>query len=193
VPQNFVEYLQAHRECTGELLRRAKTMDALEVECSSKPGTIRIRRMVYEVMNEIHRTRGFVRLASQGETVLYGYLKPRHHIGFQVADFLAQRFSQTVIILGNGSESWISLYVGGQMLHHHGPSLEKTLEHLGPTIPARSAGVEDAWRAYRYSQSTGGGDNRTFHRHMPKQSLISARSGERAEGDTRLQDFFTDL
>ena len=75
---------------------------------------VRLRKMVYAVMGEVHRMKAFVRLKPLGSQVLYGYLKPRHRIGGHVSDHFARRTPGIIVVLGNGSESWISALPGGQ-------------------------------------------------------------------------------
>ena len=72
----------------------------------------------------------FVRLKALGSQVLYGYLKPRHRIGEHVCDYFARRAPGIIVVLGNGSESWISLCRGDRIMRDHGKGMAETLERL---------------------------------------------------------------
>ena len=59
VPENFLTYLQMHEACSQLSMIKAVGMTALEVEISNDPEIIRMRRMVYNVILEIHRIERF--------------------------------------------------------------------------------------------------------------------------------------
>ncbi len=113
-PKNFIAYLSAHEHCTEKLLFRARMLRAEEIDISTDPEVIQIRRMVRSVLNEINRLKGFTRLKPFGSKILYGYLKPQHRIGAYINDLFAMKFDNTIILLGNSKESWISLFLGGR-------------------------------------------------------------------------------
>lgn len=184
VPENFVDLLRAHRDCTERLLCSVRELTSDDVELCTVPETKRIRRMVSEVQREIHRMKGFVRLEASGDRILYGYMKPLHRIGFNVTGHFARRFPGTVIVLGNPHESWISLFSSGVIHNAAGGALEETVERLGGT-PGVSC--DEIWSAYYSSQETGS-DRRAFQRHMPKKALRSA--GGRTEAGEGFGNFF---
>jgi hypothetical protein len=61
-----------------------------DIEVSSDPKVVRIRKMVSSVLSEIYHMRGFVRLKALGNLVLFGYLKPRHKTGSDISRFFAK-------------------------------------------------------------------------------------------------------
>jgi hypothetical protein len=198
VPRNFIFYLSAHEGCTEKLLFRAKTLDAEELDVSSDPDAIMIRRMVGTVLREINRMKGLVRMKPLGPHILYGYLKPRHRIGAHVCDQLAKRSDNTIIILGNSRESWISLCRNGRVMRCSGKGLCRTLEDIssGLSIHKDEAGagedIEEIWRVYYSSQYRPEQRNMpAFHRHIPEKALDSASlDAERNKNGVTLKRFF---
>jgi hypothetical protein len=197
VPEGFCRYLSRHEECTERLLARAKELQPEEVETSTDPEAIRIKRMVYAVMGESHRMKAFVRLAPLGSAVLYGFMKPRHRIGEHICDSFARRNEGTIVVLGNGSESWIALCRNGRIWRDRGGGMAETLEKLkaalqccqkGPGEDAATAcdcncqelckdlsGVEDLWQAYYDSQYCPERKNlAAFKRNMPRRDQEAA-------------------
>ena len=82
-PDDFVELLASHRNSDSRLIEEAKSLTPLEIETSTDPNIVRIRRMIYAVQGEIHRMRGFVRLQPMGRRVLYGRMnepRPRYRV-----------------------------------------------------------------------------------------------------------------
>ena len=130
IPDNFLYYLSLHEDCNERLLARAEDLTAEEVEVSHHPEVARIKRMVYAVMGEAHRMKAFVRLSFLGTSVLYGFFKPRHKIGEHICDHFARRNAGIIVVLGNGSESWISLFREGRIWRDHGKGLNDSLERL---------------------------------------------------------------
>ena len=116
IPEDFIYYLSLHEDCNERLLARAEDLTAGDVEVSQHLEVARIKKMVYAVMGEVHRMKAFVRLSFLGTSVLYGFFKPRHKIGEQICDHFARRNAGIIVVLGNGSESWISLFREGQDL-----------------------------------------------------------------------------
>jgi hypothetical protein len=198
VPGNFIFYLSAHERCTEKLLFRAKARDAEELDASPDPDAILIRRMVGTVLREINRMKGLVRLKQLGPHILYGYLKPRHRIGAHVCDQLAKRSDNTIIILGNSRESWVSLCRNGRIMRCSGKGLCRTLEDIssGLSIHEDEAGasdnIEKIWRVYYSSQCRPEQRNMpAFHRHIPKMALDSAGlEAERNKNGVTLERFF---
>jgi len=166
-----------------------------EIEISADPDIVHIRKMVYNVVTEIHRMRGFVRLKPFGSHVLYGYLRPKHKIGSQVCDIFARRTPNTLILLGNSSESWISISFGDEILSINGPGLTEglaTIESVLNCSSYREVDIEKIWKSYYDSQYSPERRNiMAFHRRMPMKTLNSAglRLEKNKNGYT-LEDFF---
>jgi hypothetical protein len=120
-----------------------------DIELSSDPKVVRIRKMVSSVLSEIYRMRGFVRLKTLGNRVLCGYLKPRHKTGSDISRFFARRLPLTIIVLGNSLESWVSLCAGGDVFQANGGALEETLEELRSALDSeeKAHDLEGIWRA----------------------------------------------
>ena len=116
IPEDFIYYLSLHEDCNERLLARAEELTAGDVEVSQHLEVARIKKMVYAVMGEMHRMKAFVRLSFLGTSVLYGFFKPRHKIGEHICDHFARRNAGIIVVLGNGRESWISIFREGQDL-----------------------------------------------------------------------------
>jgi hypothetical protein len=199
IPRNFIFYLSAHERCTEKLLFRAKMRTAEELDVSSDPDAIRIRRMVGSVQREINRMKGLIRLKSLGPHILYGYLKPRHRIGGYVCDLLAKRSDDTIIILGNIQESWVSLCRNGRIMRCSGKGLSRTLDDISSELSIHKDEVgacenlEDIWKVYYKSQYCPERRNiSAFHRRIPKKVLYSAGlEAERNKNGVTLESFFS--
>jgi len=199
VPEGFCRYLSMHEHCTERILARAKELQAEEVETSTDPEAVRIKRMVYAVMGESHRMKAFVRLAPQGEAVLYGFMKPRHRIGEHICDSFARRNEGTIIVLGNGRESWIALSREGRIWRTRCGGMAETLEKLkhnaalqcsldgscekkaaacdcsGKELCKDNSGVEDLWQICYDSQYCPERRNlAAFKRNMPRRDQEAA-------------------
>jgi len=199
VPEGFCRYLSMHEHCTERVLARAKVLRPEEVETSTDPETVRIKKMVYAVMGESHRMKAFVRLAPQGEAVLYGFMEPRHRIGVHICDSFARRNEGTIIVLGNGRESWIALSWEGRIWRNRGGGMAETLEKLRLMAALRCgqdgsceekavacdfndknpckdlSGVEDLWQVYYDSQYCPERKNlAAFKRNMPRRDQEAA-------------------
>ena len=111
-------------------LPEQKSLTAGDVEVSQHLEVARIKKMVYAVMGEAHRMKAFVRLSFLGTSVLYGFFKPRHKIGEHICDHFARRNAGIIVVLGNGRESWISLFREGRIWRDHGRGMAETLERL---------------------------------------------------------------
>lgn len=194
---DFIELLAAHKDCDTQLIERARKLSPLEMETSTDPKIVRIRRMIYSVQGEIHRMRGFVRLEPRGRKVLWGRMSPDHEIGFEVADFFAKRFPGTIIVLGDETKSWSSLRIEGGFLRTRGDGVTKSLEELGSLMNIETdeddaeADVTDLWEIYYKSQDQPREDGRrSFRGRISKKALMSAgMETERGRGNKRLGDF----
>lgn len=189
-------YLSAHERCAERLLFQAKALRPEEIDISTDPGIMRIRGMIRSVLSEVHRLKGFTRLKPLGPRILYGYLKPQHRIGAHVCDQFARKFNNTIIILGNSNESWISLCLDGKIVRSYGNSLDKTLDEirLALSIPEGDSreSIEKIWEAYYSSQFCPEREDITaFHRRMPKKVLNSSSlEVERNKNGVTLERFF---
>lgn len=158
---------------------------------------ISIHRMISSVLNEIHRMRSFVRLKPLGPNVLFGYLKPRHRIGAYVCDLFAMRTTNIIIVLGNSTESWVSLCIDQKILRYHGKGLDRTLDEIksGLSLSKGAAdgqkSIEEIWKVYYSSQYCPERRNiSAFHRRMPKRILGSAGlEVEQNKNGVTLEDF----
>jgi len=177
VPENFLYDLSLHRDCNERLLARAGQLKAGEVEVSLHPEVARIKKMVYAVMGEVHRMKAFVRLQPLGTRVLYGFFKPRNRIGENICDHFSRRNAGIIIVLGNGSESWISLCREGRIWRDHGGGMTETLERLKSALHCSedSANVECLWQVYYDSQYCPERKNlAAFRRQMPRRDQEAA-------------------
>lgn len=174
-------FLSAHERCTERLLFQAKALGQDEIDVSPDPGIMHIRGMIRSVLSEIHRLKGFTRLKPLGPHALYGYLKPQHRIGAYVCDQFARKFNNTIIILGNNKESWISLCLDGKIMRSAGSGLDKTLDEMRLALSISEEetdcgeDIEKIWKVYYSSQfCPERKDISAFHRRMPKKVLNSA-------------------
>jgi len=183
-----------HERCSETLLHGADRLTSEDIELSSDPKVVRIRKMASSVLSEIYHMRSFVRLKALGNQVLYGYLKPRHKTGSDISRFLARRSPFTIIVLGNSLESWGSLCTGDDVLQTKGGSLEKTLEKLRGALDSEEMAYdfEEIWRVYYPSQCSSERKNMTaFYRRMPRTALYSAAlEVEQNNNGLTLEDFF---
>jgi hypothetical protein len=138
-------------------------------------------------MGEVYRMKAFVRLKPLGSNVLYGYLKPRHRIGEHVCDHFAQRTPGIIAVLGNGSESWVSLFREGRIMRDHGRGMNETLERLSSALDCPADGldvgnpdagdlkVDDLWQVYYDSQYCPERKNLAiFRQRMPRRDQDAA-------------------
>ncbi len=130
VPDDYCRYLPMHEKSSVRLLARAERFTARELELSADPEAVRLKKMVYAVMGEVHRMKAFIRLKPLGDRVLCGYMKPRHRIGEHISEHFARRNPGVVVVLGNGSESWTAFFRQGRMMRDHGSGLNETLDRL---------------------------------------------------------------
>jgi hypothetical protein len=150
--------LAAHRDSNDRLMARARTLSPEEMEASTDPEVLRIRRMALAVRGEVCRMRGFIRLAPLGDRVLWGRISPHHDIGFEISDFFARRFPGKLIVLGDGRRSWSSLYAGGALLHQEGCGLAATLAEISGIMDLSAQGGEEEEEGRQGSEERGGKD-----------------------------------
>ena len=182
IPDNFLYYLSLHEDCNERLLARAGNLTPEEVEVCIHPEVARIKKMVFAVLGEAHRMKAFVRLQPLGARVLYGFFKPRHKIEEHICDTLARRNAGIIVVLGNGSESWISLCREGRIWRNHSGGMAKTLEKLKTAMHCSEDGssedrssVEGLWQVYYDSQYCPERKNlAAFRRHMPRRDQEAA-------------------
>ncbi|MFB3765503.1 MAG: DUF4130 domain-containing protein [Methanotrichaceae archaeon] len=171
-----------------------------EIDISTDPGIMQLRRMIRSVLDEINRLKGFTRLRPFGPNILYGYLKPQHRTGAYISDLFAMKFNDTIIILGNSRESWISLCMEGKIMRFVGKGLDSTLDEIKLALSVseefEEAGgienIETIWKAYYSSQFCPERENiSAFHRRMPKKVLNSAGlEVEKNKNGVTLERFF---
>ena len=193
IPSNFYYFLKKHKDCTQPILDKAQDLTAEELETAVDGDIIKIRKMVRSVRNEIHKMRGFVRLKSLNEKVMYGYMDPDHEIGFDVANLLAKRFPRTIIVLGNSSISWVSIFTGDEIKKRTENNLKETLNRFENIYNTErdEDDREEVWETYYKSQYTPERKNRKlFNKNMPKKHLESAgNKTERRFRSSSLEDF----
>jgi len=177
-------------------------LGAEDIDVSTDPEIIQIRRMVRSVLNEINRLKGFTRLKPFGPHILYGYIEPQHRIGAYICDLFATKFDNTIVILGNSRESWISLCMDGKILRCAGLVLGKSLDEVKSALSIfeedeEEAGcmenIEKVWKVYYSSQFCPERENiSAFHRRMPKKVLNSAGlEVEQNKNGVTLEKFFS--
>lgn len=194
VPSNFLYYLSMHEKCSEQLLCKANRMSAEDVDLCAYPQAMQIRKMVSSVRMEIHRMQGFVRLKPLGPFVLYGCLKPKHKIGSHICSHFARRSPNTIVLLGNGLESWLSLCTEKEVFQARGCGLEQSLQELKGALEGtgQDCDLEETWKAYYSSQYSPERRNiQAFSRRMPRKSLDSAGlEVEQNKNGLTLKDFF---
>jgi probable DNA metabolism protein len=200
IPDNYLEILLLNRDCREADARIAMSMTKEEIEVRSDASVVRIRRMIFAVITDIHRMKGFVRLQPLGECILCGWMKPQHKIGEKVSSFFARRFPGTMIILGDERESWAAHYRGRLQTASGGPLQEvcKAISKefgvpaegdIGPTNNDDDAGK--IFEVYYGSQYTLERKNQAaFKRRMPSKSLREMGSRVERRGDCRSLDEF---
>jgi len=155
--EELLRRLAAHRDSNARLMARARTLSLEEVEGSTDPEVLRIRRMALAVRGEVCRMRGFIRLAPLGDRVLWGRISPHHDVGFEISDFFARRFPGKLIVLGDGRRSWTSLYSDGALLHQEGCGLAATLAEISGIMDLLAQGGEEE-EGRQVSEEKGGKD-----------------------------------
>jgi hypothetical protein len=187
IPEDFHYYLSRHLDCNERLLARARSFAPKDLEISTDPEAVRLRKMVSAVMGEVYRMKAFVRLKPLGSQVLYGYLKPRHRIGEHVSEHFARRAPGIIAVLGNGNESWISLCRGDRIMRDHGRGMAETLERLRSALGLpeddpdadnsniSDLNLDDLWQVYYDGQYCQEKKNLTvFHQRMPRRDQDAA-------------------
>jgi hypothetical protein len=185
IPENFAFYISLHRDCNERLLARAGQISSAELEVSLNRQDLRMKKMVREVMGEMHCMKAFVRLSAEGRCILCGFCRPRHRIGEHICDHLARRNAGMVVVLGNSSESWISLFEDGRIWRARGRGLEQTLERLKKAPQGSDDGKENRreermsaecfWQTYYDSQYCPERRNLpAFRKNMPRRDQEEA-------------------
>ena len=191
-PPNFISILKLHVKCNETLIREVSDLCPREIEFSTEPFRIHVRKMVNSVLTENHMMKAFVRLKPQGEHVLHGYMKPEHDIWLMTGTFFAKRFPRTIIVLGNNSRSWISFNDGKNIRHAQGYSLDGTLREIEARLDqSGSENPEKLWDTYYWSQYRPEAKNTPYFKHNMPEKYVH-RAGIRAETDsgaTKLEDF----
>lgn len=191
-PPNFISILKLHAKCNDTLVREASCLCSREIEFSTDPFRIRVRKMVNSVLAENHMMKAFIRLKPKGEHVLHGYMRPEHDIWLMAGTFFAKRFPRTIIVLGNNSRSWISYNDGKAVRHADGNSLDSTLRELEARMgQIGSENPEKLWDTYYWSQYRPEAKNTPYFKHnMPEK--YTREAGIRVEtdsGGTTLDEF----
>jgi len=193
VPSNFMYFLKKHEDCTRSILDKADDLTAEELETAVDDDMIKIRKMARSVRNEIHKMRGFVRLESLNEKVMYGFMNPNHDIGFDVANLLAKRYPGTIIVLGNSCISWVSIFTGNEIKKRTGNNMKETLNRFEDIYCTEKEDDdrEDVWETYYKSQYTPERKNKKlFEKNMPKKHMESAgNKTERKFKSASLKDY----
>lgn len=178
---DLLRLLAAHRNSNPRLMARARTLSPEEVEASTDPQVLRIRRMAFAVRGEVCRMRGFVRLAPLGDRVLWGRISPHHDVGFEICDFFARRFPGKLIVLGDGRRSWSSLYAGGALLHQEGCGLAATLAEISGIMDLSAEGGEEEEEGREVPEEKGGGDQ--YEKEVDPPHIGAEEGGRMAAGD----------
>ncbi len=138
--------------------------------------------------------KAFIRLQPLGDRVLWGYIKPRHRIGRHISEHFARRNPGTIIVLGNGSESWTAFFRQGRILIDRGRGLNETLDRLKSALKipekekeadaegadidgpdANGLDADDIWQTYYDSQYCPERKNlQAFRQRMPSRDQQSA-------------------
>ena len=191
-PTNFLQILERHEKCTEIILRKAADICPNDVDISIDPEVIKIRKMVNSVLGENHMMKSFVRLKPQGEKVLYGYMKPQHDVWLLVSRFFAHRFPGTVIVLGNNTKSWVSIYQDDVLRHSQAKSLASTLNELEEIFGESDVEApKELWDTYYWSQYRPEAKNTKYFKQNVRQKHMKA-VGLHADTDsglTTLDDF----
>lgn len=169
-------------ECTDRLMNRARQIGSAELEVSLKREDVQMRKMVHEVMGEVHRMKAFVRLSSLKSRVLFGFLKPRHKIGEHICDHFARRNAGMIVLLGNGNESWISLFQSksGRFFRDRGSGLNESLKRLKSALQdgshSESSGINSQECTYAKIDNAikGGSCQRASRDEISSESLWQA-------------------
>ncbi len=193
-PTNFLKILELHEKCNSTVLRKASDICPNDVDISMDPEVIKIRRMVNSVLGENHMMKSFVRLKPQGQKVLFGYMKPQHDVWLLVSTFFAHRFPDTVIVLGNNTKSWVTIYDGNTIKHSQAKSLTSTLKELEDIFGESDVEEpKELWDTYYWSQYRPEAKNTKYFKQNVRQKYMKA-VGLHADTDSGLKtlDDFTD-
>lgn len=186
VPSNFLQILERHGKCNDTLIRKAAGICPDDINLSTDPEVIKIRKMVNSVLGENHMMKSFVRLKPLGEKVLYGYMKPQHDVWLMVSRFFAHRFPGTVIVLGNNTKSWVSIYQDNVLRHSQAKSLASTLKELEEIFgESEIEPPDELWDTYYWSQYRPEAKNTRYFRQNVRRKYMKA-VGLHADTDSGL-------
>jgi probable DNA metabolism protein len=192
-PENFMDYLAAHRDCNDEIIDYARMLSAEDIDLSMEPKIARIRRMISAVRCETHKMMGFIRLVPLSDSVSYGYMEPEHDIGKWVAASLAHRFPNTQIVIGNHMHTWSAQYSDCGLIYSKGVGIMQRIDELKEEYTDLSTQTETQklWTTYYISQYSRERKNpRLFQKNMPEKHIRAAGlATERACGYRTLASF----
>ncbi|MBS3790229.1 MAG: DUF4130 domain-containing protein [Candidatus Thermoplasmatota archaeon] len=185
-----LELLKANENTERKDIHLAQKIDNEELETAKKDDIIRIRKLIRETGREIHKMKGFVRLKQLGEKIKCGYMKPKHEVGFMVADWFARRFLGDVIVMGNEEKSWISVYTEEGITHEKRESLKRALEKLKDHLEIENeTNLEDVWKIYYKSQYSEERKNKElFRKNMPEKYIKRTKNKIEKEFKSRKLD-----
>ncbi|NYT03811.1 MAG: DUF4130 domain-containing protein [Candidatus Methanofastidiosa archaeon] len=185
------EYLSLNKNVSPILMETSKKISWYELNISADPEIVKIRRKVGEVRSEIHRMRGFVRLNSINDKILFGYMNPEHKIGRLIADIFAKRFQKNMIILGNDYTVWVSYYSEKSFRRYeNSKSLKETLEDIKILVGSNEElDISKIWQVYYDSQYIKERENhKLFYKNMPKKYLKSTGNNIELRLNTKTLD-----
>jgi len=185
-----MELLEANKNTERKDIKLSKKIDDKRLETAKEDDIIRIRKLIREAGREIHKMKGFIRFKQFGEKVKSGYMKPKHQIGFMIADWFAKRFPGDVIVLGNEKVSWISIYTEEGISHEKSESLEETLVELNDHFDMdEEVDLTELWEKYYRSQYSKSRKNKElFKKNMPKKYRKRAKNKIENEFELRRLD-----
>ena len=187
VPSNFLHILERHEKCNDSIIRKASDICPDDINLSTDPEIIKIRKMVNSVLGENHMMKSFVRLKPQGQRVLYGYMKPQHDVWLLVSKFFAYRFPGTIIVLGNNTKSWVTIYQDDVLRHSLAKSLASTLNELEEILGKEDIDSPDQlWDTYYWSQYRPEAKNTKYFKQNVRQKYMKA-VGLHADTDSGLK------
>jgi len=185
-----MKLLEANESTERKDIYLAKRIDDEELETAKEDDIIRIRKLIKETGREIHKMKGFVRLKQFGDKVKCGYMKPKHEVGFMVADWFAKRFPSKVIVLGNEEEGWISIYTKEGISHEKSKSLKDALSKLAKHLEMeKEVDLTELWEKYYESQYSKHRKNKElFKKNMPKKYRERAENKVEVKSELRSLD-----
>ncbi|MFP4001933.1 MAG: DUF4130 domain-containing protein [Thermoplasmata archaeon] len=182
-----LELLKANEKTERKDVHLAQKIDNEHLETAKKIDIIRIRKLIRETGREIHMMKGFVRFKQLCGKVKCGYMKPKHKVGFMVADWFAKRFPGDVIVLGNEERSWVSIYTERGISREESEGIENTLDELEEHLDMEEeVDLTDIWKQYYESQYSEERKNKElFKKNMPDKYKKRAKNKVEREFDSR--------